>query len=682
MLSPKTVAVVGANESLGMSNNAVIPMLEAGNKVFLVNPNRDELYGQHVYPNLTAIGQPIDAVLSLVSAARSIDVVSEASAMACGGVAVAAAGFTEGGQEGVTLQGQLAATAGTMAIVGPNCSGFKNVGLGVNLFTGGRIDLAAGGVGIVSQSGFLVRSAMAAAAERALGVSIAVSCGNEAVCDLADYVTVLAAHETTNVICLVIETIRRPREFFEAVALARAARKPVIALKLGRTDRSRRIMQSHTGAIADSAWVYDVAFREHGVIIARDIDDLLDRAQLFEQIPVLRRTKVRSIGMITTSGGVAALAADIADDLDAPLSPLMEIETWVRERVPGDTVNPLDLTGFVMSKSELMEEVFDKYAANVDALVLAWWAGDGDENWSRTLLTPFANSATRANIPFVVSPVESTGLGPWVDDWRSRGLTFTRGITSTYRALESLGPLVMIDREAGPARHTTALPRPATMPSTVGPMVTFVDAMTLLANAGFTVAPFVMLEADDRPSEVQHLGDSLVVKLADVPHRTELGAVRLNVPVAAVAAVADELRAIARSNGVPETVVVQGSVSGFGEAFAGLQCDNQLGSVALFGLGGVLVEVTKNVGGRMLPLSKTTTESLANEVAGPEVFAQLRGQTPWPEDHVNAMLNALNAFWRANNSWLASVDLNPLIVTPTGLVAVDALIVAQTTEQF
>jgi acyl-CoA synthetase (NDP forming) len=235
MLAPRTVAVVGANEQLGMSNNSVIPMIEAGRQVALVNPRRDTLYGQAVHADLAAavaaVGAPIDAVLALVNAERSLDVVEEAAALGCGGVVVAAAGFVEAGESGAGLQERLLDIAARtdIAVVGPNCAGFKNVPLGANLFTGGRLDLpvagvdTSGGVSIVSQSGFLVRSAFAAAKERSLGVSVAVSSGNEAVCDLADHVAVLAADPSTSVICLVIETVRRPAEFFAAVVTARDA---------------------------------------------------------------------------------------------------------------------------------------------------------------------------------------------------------------------------------------------------------------------------------------------------------------------------------------------------------------------------------------------------------------------------------------------------------------------------
>ena len=366
MLSPKTVAVVGANDQSPMSNNVILPMLEAGHDVVLVNPRRDEAYGRPVVVDLASAGRPIDAVLSIVNAEASLTVVEEAAALGCGGVVVVASGFAETGPDGVEAQERLVAIADrtSLAVVGPNCAGFRNVALGVSLFTGGWLDLpvagaaTVGGVSIVSQSGFLARATAAAARERALGVSIVVSSGNEAVCDLADFVAVAAADPFTSVICVVVETLRRPADFFASVVAARDAGKPVIALKLGRSARARTIMQSHTGAIADEGWVYDLAFREHGVLDATDVDDLLDRAQLFAQLPPDRHRPIRSIGVIAASGGVAALAADLADASGAPVPPLDEIAEWVRERVPGDTVNPLDLTGFVFSRADLMQEVF------------------------------------------------------------------------------------------------------------------------------------------------------------------------------------------------------------------------------------------------------------------------------------------------------------------------------------
>jgi acyl-CoA synthetase (NDP forming) len=676
LLTPSTVAVVGANEQLGMSNNAVLPMLEAGRTVHLVNPKRDELYGQSVLASLLDLGQPVDAVLSLVNAERSIEVVEQAAQLGCGGVVVAAAGFAELGDDGASLQARLLAAAGDLAIIGPNCSGFKNVPAGANLFTGGRLDLAPGCLSVVSQSGFLVRAAMAAAQQRQLGVSIAISSGNEAVCDLADHVDALVADDATRVITLVVETIRRPEAFFDAVARARAAGKSVLALKLGRGDRARRIMQSHTGAIADEAWVYDLAFREHGIIGARDIDDLLDRAQLLAQLPVERQRPIERIGIITTSGGVAALAADVADEEGVDLPTLDELEPWVRERVPGDTVNPLDLTGFVMSQPEVMGELFSRYASSVDALVLQWWLGEGDEGWSTTLLEPFAQAAEQAEVPFIVSPVEATAIGGWTAAWADRGLVFTRGIRSTYRAADA----VTRAATAGPARPLDGFAATSTPPSlvasVVGPMVGFADAMRLLAECGIPTAPHVVLPEDDDAARWADLGERLVVKLADVAHRTELDAVAVGVAPTDVPGEVDRLRRIAAHEGVPATVVVQAMVTGVGETFVGLHARTALGPVVLFGRGGVLVELAGGVGGRFAPLDRGTASALVHEVAGPAVRGELRGQATWPLEPLVDAVVGIGELWHRHGSWLASVDVNPLIVTTDGVVAVDALLVA------
>ncbi|MGD9796377.1 MAG: acetate--CoA ligase family protein, partial [Acidimicrobiia bacterium] len=677
-------AVVGASEKLGMSNNAVLPMLDAGIAVRLVNPNRDSVYGLPASPSLAEIGEPIDAVLALVSAERSIEVIEQAAALGCGGVAVAAGGFTEMGDEGAALQARLIAAAGPdLAIVGPNCSGFMNVPLRMNLFTGGRISLTPGSIAVVSQSGFLVRSSLAAAKERQLGISVAVSSGNEAVCDLGDYIDVLADDPMTRVICLVIEKVRDPRSFFESVTRARAAGKAVVALKLGRSEASREIMKSHTGAIADEAWVYDVAFRQIGVLSAGDIDEMLDKAQLLAQLPPEKWKPINGVAVMASSGGVAGVAADASEGSGIKLAKLDRIREWVHARVPGEgTLNPLDMTGFVMRDRDLMAELFAGYASapEVDALVLCWWAAEGDEGWSQTLLEPFASVATSIDTPLIVSPVEATAVGSWTTSFKDKGVSFCRGMSSTYRALAALDQVARAPR---PGSRSLALPSrtaaPASMVATeAGAMLSFGAAMELLTSTGITVAPYVVLEAGVSTSpDIATLGEQVVVKLADVPHRTELGAVRVGVAQADVPAIVAELRAIARAHGESETVAVQKMVRGRGEAFLGIHGTTDLGPMILFGRGGVLVEVSKAIEGRLLPLADGDAEQLADDVAGPASFAGLRGQTPWPMD---AMINAISGVgqvWDRCGGWLASADLNPLIVTDDGLIAVDALLIAR-----
>jgi succinyl-CoA synthetase beta subunit len=218
---------------------------------------------------------------------------------------------------------------------------------------------------------------------------------------------------------------------------------------------------------------------------------------------------------------------------------------------------------------------------------------------------------------------------------------------------------------------------PALVPTDAGRIAGFDDAMQLLSEAGISVAPYVMLNGDAvNDPAIASLGASLVVKLADVPHRTELGAVALDVAPDDVPKTVEELRAIAANEGVPGTVAVQAMVRGHGEAFAGLQCRTDLGAVVLLGMGGVLVEVTGRVAGCFLPVDDSAAAALVDEVAGADVFEKLRGQRPWEQQPLVDAVRALDSLWRRHGAWLGSVDVNPLIVTDDGVIAVDALLVS------
>jgi acyl-CoA synthetase (NDP forming) len=341
------------------------------------------------------------------------------------------------------------------------------------------------------------------------------------------------------------------------------------------------------------------------------------------------------------------------------------------------------MTGFVMRDPQRLRELFDGYAHAdaVDALVLCWWAADGDEAWSRTLLEPFADVAARASIPLIVTPVEATALGEWTRSYHDRNVVFCRGIRSTFRALDAL------DHVARARPVTTTLPASPTplssepsrlVDSPVGPIVPFADAMRLLTEVGIPVAPFVVLDHTDDDA-IDVLGTHVVVKLADVPHRTELDAVRLGVARTDVREAARELRAIARDHGAPEAVVVQAMVDADGEAFVGLLSASDLGPVVLFGRGGVLVEVAGRVDGRRLPLRPGAAEQLVDEVAGPAASARLRGYAPWDLGPLVGAVEGVAELWRRHGSWLLSADLNPLLVTTEGVRAVDALLVAGAT---
>lgn len=679
LLAPRSVAVVGASESLPMAVNIVPALLSAGRDVFLVNPRRAAVFGQVAHADLAAIGRPVDAVVSLVNAELTVGVVEQAAALGCGGVVAVAGGFAEAGRAGLVLQARLlqAARQSGMAVVGPNCAGFMNVAHDTWLFTGARLPVARGTIAVISQSGFFVRGAFAAGLERGLGFSYGVSSGNEAVCEVADYLDYLIADAHTRVVCLVLEKLRDAPRFFRAVAEARVRGKPVIALKLGRSEKGRAISQSHTGAIADDAWVYDVALRHHGVLLARDVDDLLDQAQLFCQIEPQRWSALPRAAVITTSGGVAAHAADVFGEEGVALPIPDNVAQWVKAHVPeAGLANPIDMTGFVVGKAETTSAMFDTYAKAFDAVALAWWSGPHDEAWATRLTEPFAAAAQRnPATAMVLSAAHGGALGDWAVGLRERGVAVTHGLRSLARAIRAMQ--LYMGYAAGPAPEATqALARPAvTMINTPeGSLLPFGPTMQLLQQFGVPVAPYVLIDALSAvPTLPTLLGPALVVKLANVPHRTEHGAVEVGVAVGDLPGVVVKMRDIARRDALDAQVVVQSMVRGSGELFVGIQASSDLGPVLVCGLGGIFVELLKKVSGAKLPLDAARAAAMLDEVAGDSFLAGFRGQPPWDRAALQALLQAVGLLGAGTEGWLLSLDLNPVICSDRGCAVVDAV---------
>jgi len=689
LLAPRSVAVVGASERRRMSNVSVGHLLTADVTLHLVNPGSPAAYGRATVASLAAIGEPVDAVLSLVGADAAVEVVEQAAALACGGVVVVASGFAEAGASGTALQDRLvvASRSGAVAVIGPNCSGFANIADDVALFTGTAVPVPAGGVSIVSQSGYLTRASMVAARERNLGVRLAISSGNEAVTGLAELLDFLVDDPDTQVICLVLETVRDHEAFFAAIARARIADKPVIALKLGSSDRGRQIMQSHTGAIATESWVYEVGLRQAGVILATDLEDLLDRTQLLAQLPPDRWRSARRVAVIASSGGVAALASDLVTGEAVQIPALDHLRGQVRQTIPGAPyANPLDLTGFAVEPPEVVENLLQVFtnSGDVDAVVVGWWTSDEDEDRAEMFLEPLRNVARRGDVPMIMASVEASRIGTWTTAAGSGLVSFTRGLRGTARALTAMSEQVEGRGHRGPrpkASAEAALLRPAGVASPAGPMVGFADAMELLRLHQVPVAPFVVVDDPTRLDleVIAALGDRFVVKLADVPHRGAIGAVRIGVTLDEVPTAARELTALATSLQLPTPMVIQPMVVGRYEAFAGGRNHTDLGAVVLVGEGGVSVERGGRVTGRLIPVASGEVEAMFGEL-------REKSSTSHPASHATAdplpvpnsalaeaVLGVADLLDRA--PWIASIDVNPLICDEEGCTAVDALIV-------
>jgi len=485
----------------------------------------------------------------------------------------------------------------------------------------------------------------------------------------------------TEIICLVVEKIRRPAAFFAAAARARAAAKPIVAIKLARTERTQRMAVSHTGTLTGDAWIYEQAFRQAGILRADEIDELADRVQFLEQLPRSQWSPVRGLFVFTGTGGFASMAGDLADAEGVDIPEVPRLSEFIGSVVPGATVpNPLDATGFMNSRPEVVEAIMTTYlsAPEFDANIFLNQFAEWDVTSRRGAAT-FAERTRAAGPqagPTIIAPLAGNG-GRWMDDLRSEyGVAIGNGLRGCLRGLSTMAAFMRSRPDAAirdPATVAT-IPPPAVaaVDGDAGPMLPFAATMDLLAAAGVPVASYHLVHDPADAASVPFAGP-YVTKLADVAHRTEHGAVRLGITAGKLADAVAELRELARRRGLPEVVAVQQMIDGQGEAFIGIRACSELGPVVAFGLGGVFVEILGRVGGRLAPFTRADAAELIAEFSDLGVLSGVRGRRPWDTDALAAILVRAGQLAAAGREWIETFDINPLIFDGDGFVAVDGL---------
>jgi acyl-CoA synthetase (NDP forming) len=674
MMSPRSVAIVGASQP--RSDNIVLPLLDAGIDVFLVNPRHDRMYDRPSYPTLRDLPQPVDAVLSQVNAHLTPDVVRAAADIGAGGVVISAAGFAEEGEAGRALQDEIrvVAMSAGMAVCGPNCVGIMNFVTGARLSGAPRAPVKRGSTAVVSHSGGLIRTLMSGALERRLGMSYLVSAGNEAVNDIVDYIDFLLDDPETRQICLLVEGIRRPQQFMTVAEKARQVGKPIIALKTGQGKRGEAIARSHTAAVLDEAWVYEAAFRRAGIVTATSIDDLLDKAKLFDTLPPERWSAASGLAVLTVSGGTAGLASDMFEAAGFTLPPVEHLREQVATLISAPTVlNPLDISGFVYGRPDVFQRIIEQFlsAPEIDTVVFPWALAEYEEAFATPPLSAFRAVASSTGKAMIVSSVETCRLGQWTDALAAIGLGLVRGMEPSVRSVAAMAEVVR-DR----AQDKTPPPRPLALARPDESVLTPIDGASLLAfdraqhlarSFGIPCTEHVVLTPGSPVSESvpEKFGEVLVVKLANVIHRARLGVVRVAVPRGELASTVSDLRRRAAELGVPADIIVQRFIPASMELFVGGRTHTQFGPALVCGIGGTYVEALGKLAARLAPLSTEDALALVQELHLPEGVA---GQEASALADIVVKVGALLT---GAQPWLDSFELNPILVTPDGLYATD-----------
>ncbi len=677
LFEPSVVAVVGASRERGKIGAEIFHNLQSRFRgtVVPINPRAEEIKGVRCYPRLTDVPGPVDLAVIAVPSDRVEAAVDDCAAKGVAGIVVITAGFSETGDEGRRREAALLdkVRAAGMRMVGPNCMGLVNTDPQFRLnATFGPIYPPEGKVALSSQSGALGLALLDYASKLNLGISTFVSVGNKADVSGNDLIQYWAEDPKTDVILLYLESFGNPVRFSK-IARRVARKKPIVAVKSGRSRAGSRAASSHTGALAESDQVVDALLRQAGVIRTGTLEELFDVAMLLANQPVPRG---RRVGILTNAGGPGILAADAceAQGLELPaLSP--KTADALRAFLPAaaSVGNPVDMLASAPPEHYRKAEKILLADDAIDSLVVIFIppiASNPDE-----VAAAIVEGAAGARKPVLATFMSAKGAPPVLAPIpcypfpESAVIALARSAAYGEWKRQPAGKvpkLENVDAARGRAVVDRALERRG---GWLGPL----ETEEFLSAFGIPVAPMRLARTEaDAIAAAKDLGFPVVLKAVGptILHKTEVGGVRLN--LADEAAVRAACKDLKKRLGEDLTdYLVQPMVPGGVEVIAGVTNDSTFGPLVLYGSGGTLVELLADVAFRLQPLTNVDVDAMLDEVRGTALLRGYRGAAPLDERALKDLLLRLSALVDACPE-VREMDLNPVKVLARGLKVVDA----------
>lgn len=690
LLRPRSIAVVGASDrpSLGRWMLESLKAIGFAGDILLVNPNYTEVAGLRCYPSLDQLPAPPDVVTLCIGRKHVMTTMELAAEAGARAAVIYDGGFAEAGEDGRADQRRLVdlCRAADIALCGPNCMGVLNPIDRSTTFLQPVRDVAAlqGSIALLAQSGSICGSMLADV--RRFGFSLVVSSGNEAVVPAATYIDAMIDDPATRVIAAFIESVREPERFVAALDRAAAAGKPVVVLKVGRSQRARAAIQSHTGGLAGEARVFSEVLRAHRAIEVSNLEDLTEVVAALQarRHPAGNRTQI-----VTTSGGQSELIIDLADEAGHRLPPLPDaLCRTIATMLATDVVdgNPLDAWGAGDAGASI-PAILDLIIDSKSADAILFCSGDSMDN--QPLGRPgrefgyaqmLADKARSSPIPlFLLSTRPGVLHSGQVDVLRRAGAALLCG---PRQALSALSKIAAWTSFAEQPRAPTAIP--ALEWPAARMMLNEYDAKRLLACAAIpTVREELVHDLPGALSAAGRIGYPVVLKVAadDIPHKTDAGLVALDLRTSddlarAFTDLEGRLRAIRASI---DGYVVQSFVSRGLEFFAGVIDDPSFGLMLVCGRGGIDVERDSDIAFRRLPLAEREAETMIAELRAARLLEPSRGRPAADAAALARSLYALSDFAVTQRAHFAEIDINPIKVLSEGegCIVVDALIVCR-----
>ena len=684
ILRPRSIAVVGASPRSFVGRIALENSRSLGfrGKLIPVHPQHEEVAGLPAVASLAALDEPPDVVLIQVALDRVLQVAGEAASAGAGAVVVPGAGFTEGGTVAIQIQATLRdlSRESGMLIVGTNCMGFVDLVTGAAPYLGTVPPFVRrGGVALVTQSG-AVAEALVNNGGR-IPLSTIVSCGTEVGTGFAEYLDFFASDPETQSVLAFVESFSRPDAFLDAARRLSESGKPLAVCMIGRSAVAQAGVAAHSGRLAGSARVAEAAVRSVGAIVCHDLDELTAIGELFGA----GRTRFdRRAHIVTNSGGEANMLADLCDEVGIELMPISDLgRSRLRHRWPNFHVaNPLDPWGVDYYEKVYPEALETAADESGDLLIVSvdqqTTCGTFEKQLGRDLAGYLAGAAARnGKVPIFLSPTSQDPPPELASFCHSERIPLLRGARPALGALAAVGARREVWAKDA-CRQEIRFPLPE-VDDALSAGARHLDEDASLA----TVARYgVVVPRRARASSVEdavvaanRLGYPVVVKAVGraIAHKTELGLVRTSLANdEQVHDAAESILAGARSHYPEAELLVMEQVHGSLELIVGFRRDEQFGPAVLVGLGGLWTEHLDSVAVRMGRIGRDEAAEMLDETVAGRMLRNARGGPV----SVGGVVETICQLADLGSDYpsITEVDLNPVLVSPEGAIAVDALV--------
>jgi acetyltransferase len=696
VFNPRSVAVIGASEVAGKAaERRTRSLLEGGydGDVYLINPKRSELFGRKAYPNITKVGAQVDLAMIVIAPRFLVSAVADSVKMGVKGIIIITAGLGETGEEGKKIEAEIlneAAKTG-VCVIGPNCSGMFSASASMNLLGVPRLEK--GPISVLAQSG-VIDSLTHYARMRGLGFSKIISLGNAIGASFPDYIEYLKDDPDTKVIITYLEGIKDGNRLVRVVRET-IKNKPVVALKVGRSAAGARAAISHTGSLAGDDLIVDAAFRQAGIVRAANIDEMFDMAEVFCSCPLPEGNRV---AILSEGGGDNSIAADNAEihGMEVPvLSPETQekIKPFLLEGMPAS--NPIDYGGTAEENPHMITECSKvcMQSDEVDGVYITGFFGGFkdiiaphvakiEEQTSRDLVelvkqfnkplfvhTSFAEGAIksmdilkRAGIPVMASSQRSSQCLSALMKFAANRNKISQMNISERRKKEH-PEVKTVFKKAANEQRTNLLET---------------ESRNILEIYGMPLPQAALISnVDDIDATGIKIPYPLAMKVVcpDIIHKSDAGGIKLNLKAekevrqAFEEIIANACKFTTRDR-VLGTLISPMAADGQ-ECIIGMIRDPQFGPVIMFGLGGIFVEILKDVAFRVAPLADEDIDEMIEEIKGYKVLTGIRGEKPKDMDAIKNIIATLSEI-AIDNPEIREIDLNPVIVHEEGASIVDS----------